>query len=392
MKILLISSSSGSHGGGEFYLVLLAKGLVGLGCRVTVLMSDAPQMRELEAMLLPICDVVRIKLTNTYLRRLRGVGEFVDRREVAGIKKAIDEVGPDIVHINKQCVDDGLSILSAAKANGVPTVATIHVTKSMASLKAFLGPVRDFLSISTMKQLDCPVIVVSEQSKYDWKCLVGSKPVFVVPNGTTAVGTESREAVRSRWAVASGDIVLGTVARIEAQKNPLFLPQVIAALPRNVHMVWIGDGRMRSALQSEINRHSLADRFHLLGWKENARDLLCGLDVFVLPSLYEGFPFAILEAMSAGLPCVVSNVDGNSESVVHQKTGMVLPVNDVQEWIDKLYQMVTQRQFAVRIGEAAKIRFEQEYTLETMARRTLQVYKAVLDKRQSMVSILPDKI
>lgn len=384
MKVLLISSSSGSQGGGEFYLVLLAQGLVGLGCCVSVVMSDAPHMNELESMLLPICEVRRIKLTNTYRRRLRGVSEWVDRRELAGIKKAIEGFGPDIVHINKQCVDDGLNILTANSATGVPAVVTVHVTKSMASLNAFLGRVRDLISMFIVTRSAVSVIVVSEQSRRDWKRMVAKHPIFVVPNGTTAVCTDFRGSIRKRWSVSDENIVLGTVARIEDQKNPLFLPKVIAALPRNVHMVWIGDGRMRKELELEIARQSVADRFHLLGWQKNARDLICGLDIFVLPSLYEGFPFAILEAMSANLPCVVSDVDGNGESVIHEKTGLVLPVNNHERWVSELGRLVSERALIARFGAAAKIRFEQEYTLEAMAARTMRVYRNVLDKQESI--------
>jgi len=115
-----------------------------------------------------------------------------------------------------------------------------------------------------------------------------------------------------------------------------------------------------------------------LGWQDNAGDLLSGFDIFVLPSLYEGFPFAILEAMSASLPCVVSDVDGNSESVIHESTGLVLPVNDSAAWIAGLKRLIANPQLRQSLGSAARNRFDQEYDLSVMAKRTLEVYESLL--------------
>ena len=382
MRVLLISSSSGSHGGGEFYLNTLADGLLNQDCEVVVLMSDGKHMNGLAEMMPRRCDVIRAPLINTYHRKLRTIGSVLDSRQARTICEIIKKNKPDIVHINKQCVDDGLSIVKGAVSANLPTVATVHVTRSMQSLGASLGLFRDWMSRRVMRQNSFPIITVSQRSADDWRELVPQSRVCVVPNGTTGPTKQDRIKIRESWDVSPSEIVVGTIARIEEQKNPLFMPQIVADLPSHVHMVWIGDGRMREDLEAEIERHNVADRFHLLGWKENAKNLLCGMDVFVLPSIYEGFPFAILEAMSVGLPCVVSDVDGNGESVVDGTTGDVLPVNDVGQWTRSLERLVLQDGLRKEYGEAALARFSAEYDVSIMAKRTVAVYEEAIQQHK----------
>src|SRR5262249_20757357 len=149
-----------------------------------------------------------------------------------------------------------------------------------------------------------------------------------------------RDALRRDWRCGSDDIVLGCVARIEPQKNPLFVPELLAQLPPNVRVVWIGDGSLREALRQSAAALGVADRLILPGWQHNARASMVAFDLFVLPSRYEGFPFAILEAMAAGLPCVVSDVDGVAEAVVDGQTGYVCPPNALDVWLDRIRRFV----------------------------------------------------
>ena len=383
MKVLLISSSSGSHGGGEFYLKFLADGLVSEGCEVNALMSDGSHMDGLADMMKDNCTVTRIPLVNTYQRKLRTIGSVLDKKQIQRVRQAIDLISPDVVHLNKQCIDDGLGILAALCQLELPSVTMIHVPQSMAALKARMGKLRDSISRKWIQRSRSLLITASTTCKNQLENFAGpSQQVVEISNGVTAASTDGRAANRKDWGFKESEFVMGTVARIEEQKNPLFMPQIVANLPSHVHMIWIGDGRMREDLEAEIERHNVADRFHLLGWKENAKNLLCGMDVFVLPSIYEGFPFAILEAMSVGLPCVVSDVDGNGESVVDGTTGDVLPVNDVGQWTRSLERLVLQDGLRKEYGEAALARFSAEYDVSIMAKRTVAVYEKAIQQHK----------
>jgi len=198
------------------------------------------------------------------------LGELADRGEMRGIQQAIEEIAPDVIHINKQCVDDGLAIVKAAKKTGIPTVATIHVTRGMASLGAAMGWVRDRITVSTIRKYTPVLVTTAQRSLDDWRKLIPESKMILIPNGTKLVKDNPEVSFHERLNLETNSLIIGTAARIEEQKNPLFFPKVVASLPENVHMVWIGDGRLRGELEAEIEKQEVGDRFHLLGWQDNA--------------------------------------------------------------------------------------------------------------------------
>lgn len=381
MKIALVSSSSGSRGGGELYFHALATGLRQLGHNAQLAISADSHMDEFAELMAPCCDVIRFRYRNTYHRRTRVLGAVLDRQQSLSAAALFQSWNADILHINKQNLEDGLDLVSAAGRSRIPSVATIHVTRSMRALGAAGGALRDLLSRRALSRSRLPLIGTSAQCTRDLRRFLHSFPVELihnVPNGAFPVATEERARIRKQWQLPKDAIVLGTLARIEEQKNPLFLCRVLARLPQKVHLVWVGDGRLRPELEAEIFRQGVSDRFHIDGWCDDARDRMSGFDVFVLPSVYEGFPFAILEAMSAGLPCAVSDVDGTRDAIETEINGLLLTVNDEANWTGALTRLVSDVNERLRLGTAARRRYEQEFSLEAMARRTVAVYEKVI--------------
>lgn len=101
------------------------------------------------------------------------------------------------------------------------------------------------------------------------------------------------------------DIIVGTIGRIEKQKNHMFLIKVAKMLPSNYKFIIVGDGNMKEKLIAEIRKENLIDRFILTGTRNDIRDILSTMDVFVLPSIHEGLGIVLIEAQANGLPCIV---------------------------------------------------------------------------------------
>jgi glycosyltransferase involved in cell wall biosynthesis len=150
-----------------------------------------------------------------------------------------------------------------------------------------------------------------------------------------------------------------------------------------VKLVWVGDGRLRESFQSHVRKLGLENRVVLEGWRSDARSRMAGFDVFLLPSLYEGFPFAILEAMAAQLPCVVSDVDGNREAIDDGKNGFLCPVNDVASWRNRVTQLIESASCREQMGAASHQRFERDFSLDAMARGTIEVYEKAIARAES---------
>jgi glycosyltransferase involved in cell wall biosynthesis len=316
LRVALVSSSSGSKGGGELYLVGLAQGLAALGHEILCVLSDHARMDGLAELLEPHGSVHRLRFQNTYDRRLRNLGSVLSRSDIRRLTEEFSNLGADVIHLNKQNTEDGLDLLQAGQNARGELLTTIHVTRSMRQLQAQAGWARDWITNRVLRSAPWPIITTAKSSVEDLARIgISRDRVHLVYNGVADAPRSDREAVRGQWDIGPAEIVLGCVARLEPQKNPLFLPPLLRRLPAHVRLVWIGDGSLMEPMRKSAAEHGVTDRIVLPGWQHDARSMMAGFDVFVLPSIYEGFPFAILEAMAAGLPTIASDVDGVGESV-----------------------------------------------------------------------------
>jgi len=160
MKVLLVSSSSGSRGGGEIYLHHLAAGLSRFGHCVRALCSKAPAMDELAENLRRYCEVSRMELKNTYRRPTRCLGAALDFAQHRRISRIFHELSPDIVHINQQVAEDGLDLLLAARSSSIPFLSTIHIAHSASLLNARFGRLRDVVTRAVLTHVNTTHIAV----------------------------------------------------------------------------------------------------------------------------------------------------------------------------------------------------------------------------------------
>jgi|GEM_PF-552280 len=405
MKVALVSSSSGSHGGGEFYLRELACGLQDAGHDPTVWLSKHGSMEALSRSILDRNLKLRqFDYLNTYQRKGRSLSAWLDRRTAARLSAEFQQSEADVIHINQQCLEDGLDLLRAAADSGKPAVSTIHVTRSAKNLGARLGWLRDLICRQALRSAAVPLIGISDVSAGDLAAFVAgsdcpphvtdcgngrrwdaSVAIYSVLNGVPQVhqiSAATQREMRESVGVRSNDLVIGVIARIEEQKNPMFMCRLLSELPLDIHCVWVGDGRLRRELEVQIDRSGLQRRFHLAGWQDQAARWLSIFDVFVLPSLFEGLPLALLEAMSAARPCVVSDVDGTRDAIQDGVNGYLCPVNDVNAWVNVLRPLIESAELRSKIGNAARERYEAEFSIQAMTQRTVAVYEQVIEARR----------
>src|SRR5882762_5112973 len=136
MKVLLASSSSGSRGGGEIFLKYLGQGLAQRGHEIIFWCADHPRMDELAASLAGIGKVVRAPYRNFYDHRTRILATAFNRNTSRRIAALWQALHPNVVHVNKQNLEDGLDLLCAANLLPIKTLCTIHITQSAKFLGA----------------------------------------------------------------------------------------------------------------------------------------------------------------------------------------------------------------------------------------------------------------
>ncbi len=186
---------------------------------------------------------------------------------------------------------------------------------------------------------------------------------------------EDRGPARARLGLPDDALVLGTLGRLTEQKGQGMLLQVLASLaerwPRLV-LFLAGQGPLRHALEAEAERLGIAERVRFLGVRRDRDTLFAALDLFVLPSSWEGLSLALIEAMGAGRPVVATRVGGNSEVVADGETGLLVPPNDPTALADALDGLLAdadrRRALGVRAADAARRRFAIEEHVDQLAR------------------------
>jgi glycosyltransferase involved in cell wall biosynthesis len=169
--------------------------------------------------------------------------------------------------------------------------------------------------------------------------------------------------------------VLACIGRLDAQKGQRYLIEAMADVPET-RAVLVGEGPDRGDLERLSETLGVTDRVTFLGQRSDVPDVLAACDALVLPSLCEGLPLAILEAMAAGKPVIASNNGGNAEAVVDNKTGMLVPVGNSAGLADAIRQMLADPQRAERMGESGRQRTMEYYTQDRMLSAMAALYDA----------------
>jgi glycosyltransferase involved in cell wall biosynthesis len=166
----------------------------------------------------------------------------------------------------------------------------------------------------------------------------------------------SREEIRASLDLPAGAITAGVIARLTDQKGHTVLLDALATTPElaRLHLVIIGDGPLRAALEAQAARLKLSSRVHFLGARRDLGDLLSMMDLFVLPSLWEGLPLSLVLAMGAGLPVVSTSVAGIPELVLDGETGLLVPPGDVPALGAALARLVRSGDDRARLGRAGR--------------------------------------
>lgn len=375
MKVLLVSSSSGSRGGGEIFLLYLAEALIGVGMTPMLWCSDHQRMNELSEKFPGV--VVRDPYPNSYHdRRLRSFGTLFARRFSIRIARRWRELGVDIIHLNKQTLEDGLDLVSAADLSELPTVVTVHMTQLNKELGALGGTLRDWLARKALKKVRrMAFTAVSDSRRREFESFVG-RPVKTIYNAVSEVGlakdTEFRSKFISEIGWPSDCLVAVCVARLVKQKDPfrfLRLAQALHARDSRWRFVWVGDGDLREHFLLEAKDLGIEREVACTGWLSEPYKFISISDLYLHSALYEGLPLAILEAMSAGLPCAISQeiVD---EARPFDASSVIICDETSDTWIENATSASKRRE----IAKESRRLYEEHFTPQIMAKKFMNLY------------------
>jgi glycosyltransferase involved in cell wall biosynthesis len=233
------------------------------------------------------------------------------------------------------------------------------------------------------------VVTVCEAARNDAikRGIVPASKACVVPNGIhveafQAASSSMHDRLTHLLDLPKHTRIIGTVGRLNWTKDQLGLIRAFRRVREHyadTALVLIGEGELRTSLQQGAADEGVADSVHFLGDRSDVRDLLQGLDMFVLSSLSEGYSMALLEASAAALPIIATDVGGNGEIVRDDINGRLVPAGNPAALAEAMLAFLRDPQHAMALGQAARAWVERYGSLETMALRYAQLYDGLKD-------------
>jgi len=204
-----------------------------------------------------------------------------------------------------------------------------------------------------------------------------SGKIVIIPNGLKTPNLPDRQVTRARLNLAEDETVIGFVGRFVSQKGPEILLRALAILMERfqglkITLIMVGDGDLREKLSEMARRLEIAPRVRWMGevpWDQQ----MPAFDILALPSLYEGMPYVLIEALFAGLPIVATKVGGAKLLVEPEVNGYLVPRGDPQSLARALGELIIDPAKRSKFGKAS-LQKSQFFTLDNMTSRIQSVY------------------
>ena len=191
--------------------------------------------------------------------------------------------------------------------------------------------------------------------------------------------------IKKNLNIESSYKIIGSVARFTEQKGLKYFIQsmkYITAKISNTKFLIVGDGVLKDYLVSLANQSGLSQDLILTGYRDDAISIMSIFDVFVLPSLWEGMPYTILEAMALKTPVVTTNVFGNREIVIDGKTGFLVPPRNSLAIAHAVINLLMNEDKALKMGESGFNRIEKLFSAKKMTEKIEKTYLELLNGKK----------
>ena len=330
-------------------------------------------------------------------------GSFVARMTGRGVETHLVYLAPlfnplALARLTRLLVRERVTILQThgARANfygriagrlaGVPVIiSTVHNSLKdyeVRSLRRWLYTFVLRLTLPLVHQIIC----VSEANRRD---LIDEGPAAAVKTHTVYNGVDpsafpsrpDRKKVREELGIVPGPVLV-TIARLTEQKGHRYLLQALPCLLETwpqLCCMFVGEGELHDVLHRMAINLGVERACRFVGAREDIADILAAADLFVLPSLSEGFPFVLLEALAMGCPIVASRVNGVPELIEDRKTGFLVPPRDPQSLARAIREVLSDPSAALKIGAEGRAVVHERFTVDQMVANTMAIFDAAME-------------
>jgi len=297
-------------------------------------------------------------------------------------KHLLNTVQPDIMHSHANW--SVLWQIIAAKRGGVPSIVmTQHNTFSPNALqrarqRAYEIVCRPYIDVRTAVSDSVAANMASNLWRRRGNIQVIENGVDLSVFGNAEIGASAAKGLEGM----EGKAIVGTVGSFCKQKSHRSLikaASIVVNAGFDCHFLLIGSGQLRKSLEEQVQRLNLAGNVHFLGSRRDIPELLRAIDVFVLSSLWEGLPIALIEAMAAGLPCVGTKVSGITEALDYGKAGILVPPKDPESLAKAIIDVLRNKERASQLSAAAGERAK-DFSIEACVAEYEEIYQQLLAK------------
>jgi glycosyltransferase involved in cell wall biosynthesis len=371
LKVLQLISSGGYYGA-ENMLLNLCAGQEKSGCRNSLVLFYNVHVPNVEF-------YERARRRGISVRMVHCLGR-ADWRAVRQIKEYIQEDGVDVLHTHGYKAD--IYGYLAARSERKPVVATCHNwVGGTAALDIY-----NRLDRWVLKRFNAIAAVSETVREQLIHSGIPANRIKVIDNGID-VEAFARPQLLTESRVA-GEKVIGVVARLDLQKGFEYLLIAVRELCnrfQGLTVVISGDGPDRQGIEKMIERYGLQNNVVLAGQQSDMPSVYAAMDLFVLPSLNEGLPMTVLEAMAAAKPIVATRVGAIPSVIRDGETGLLVNPKDAAGLRDAIARLLNDSDLCRRMGAQAQEWASRQYTSSAMALQYRAMYEEVLGNKKQMV-------
>lgn len=261
-----------------------------------------------------------------------------------------------------------------------PVISTVHNSRKDLDLEPLR---RKIMQRWTARLMCSKLIVVSDlihDEIADWFRMPPGR-VVVIPNGVDMNrfyrGPEFDRAAIKRSLLGGEFPLITNVARLVPEKGQSYLVEAVRIVTKirpDARFILLGDGPLRSALEAQAQSLNVSNKIIFTGFRSDVADVLAASDIFVLPSLREGMPVSLLEAMAADCPSIGSDVGGVGQTLRHNVNGLMVPPADAQALADAILQYLENPDFARKMAVAARDWVNRHYSMRAWVQKCETLY------------------
>lgn len=368
-------------GGTRRHIVELTIGLAGRGVDVTLFASAVrdPTFRQDLAR----CGAAGVRVREIPMRR--EIAPFADVRHAAILVREFARGDFDVVHTHSSKAGALGRFAARVAARSAAIVHTPHTFAFNFAEQFSARTRRIFLAVErALGRVTDRLVHVSRSEREEGIALgiVPPERAIVIENGIDATVYEGRDPkrVRREFGIDDDTPLIGAVGLLNEAKGHAHLIEAVAELRgrgNRVRCLIVGEGALRADLERKIRDFGLDDAVILAGYRRDIPDVLAALDVFAMPSLWEGMPYGVLEAMASSKPVIASDVNGCRDLVSNGETGLLVPPRDPRALASALEQVLSDRDLAARLAIAGRALVRREYSLDAMIDRYVELFQSL---------------